>query len=262
MHGISNMDGDRHIDWGKTSGDYAVYRPGPPVSLFERLLALNVGKAAQSLLDLGTGTGVMVQQFSRQGADVVGVDIAAEQIDMAQKLALEEGLSAEFHVTPAEQLPWRLPQFDVVTANQCWLYFDLEKITDELRRVLKPGGCLVTSHFCWLPREDKIAAASEDLILKHNPDWSAADWAGVIPDVPGWSKENYRVRETFYYDEPIPFTKETWCGRIRACRGVGASLSPGEVAAFDADHKRLLDEIAPESFTVLHRIDAHVFELK
>jgi hypothetical protein len=51
-------------------------------------------------------------------------------------------------------------------------------------------------------------------------------------------------------------------GRIRSCRGIGAALSTEEVKRFDAEHEELLRSIAPERFTVLHRIDAHVFEFK
>ncbi|MBR3142431.1 MAG: class I SAM-dependent methyltransferase, partial [Clostridiales bacterium] len=50
----------------------------------------------------------------------------------------------------------------------------------------------------------------------------------------------------------VPFTKESWHGRMFACRGVGASLSPEEIAKWDAEHRALLDAIAPESFEVLH----------
>ncbi len=63
-------------------------------------------------------------------------------------------------------------------------------------------------------------------------------------------------------DEAIPFTRESWRGRIRACRGVGAALSPETIAAFDAEHKKLLDRVAPDTFTVLHQIAVHVFARK
>jgi hypothetical protein len=66
----------------------------------------------------------------------------------------------------------------------------------------------------------------------------------------------------FYYDEPIPFTRESWRGRIRACRGIGAGLPAEEVRRFDAAHADLLSRIVPESFNVLHRLDAHFFEPK
>ena len=42
--------------------------------------------------------------------------------------------------------------------------------------------------------------------------------------------------------------------------GVGATLNDEQVAQFDAAHDELLQQIAPETFTVLHRIDAHLFE--
>ena len=262
MHGLGTRDGDKVIDWGQTSADYAVHRPGPPASFFARLTALGVGLPGQRILDLGTGTGVLARQFARQGAAVNGVDISAEQIATAKHLADEEDLSAEFAVHPAEALPWTEPTFDVVSANQCWLYFDMTKVIDELRRVLKPGGVLVTSHFSWLPRQDEIARNSEQLVLKFNPDWSASDWAGVIPPCPRWAEGIFDVTAMFYYDEPIAFTRESWCGRIRACRGVGATLPKEDVIAFDAAHRVLLSRIAPESFTVLHRLDAHIFAFK
>ena len=39
---------------------------------------------------------------------------------------------------------------------------------------------------------------------------------------------------------------------MRACRGVGASLSDEELAAWDKEHRELLERIAPERFEVLH----------
>ena len=53
-------------------------------------------------------------------------------------------------------------------------------------------------------------------------------------------------------------SRESRAGDSRACRGVGASLSPEEVAAFDREHAELLASMVPQSFTVLHRIDCHV----
>lgn len=53
-------------------------------------------------------------------------------------------------------------------------------------------------------------------------------------------------------DLDVPFTRESWNGRIKACRGIGASLPPEEIAAWEAEHLQLLERIAPESFSVRH----------
>ena len=54
------------------------------------------------------------------------------------------------------------------------------------------------------------------------------------------------------YDLMVPFTKESWHGRMRACRGVGASLSEEELVKWDKEHRELLEATAPEQFEVLH----------
>jgi SAM-dependent methyltransferase len=252
------IDPGRSIDWGRTSADYAAHRPGPPASFFRRLEALGVGLPGQHILDLGTGTGVLARQFARQGAQATGIDIAAGQVEAARALAEREGVSARFEVAPAEQSPFANASFDVITALQCWLYFDPQRAIAEVRRLLRPGGVLVTCYFSWLPRLDPVARASEQLVLRFNPQWSGADWAGNIPPLPGWAKADFTLTAMFWYDEAIPFTREAWRGRMRACRGVGATLSAEEIERYDREHAALLEGLVPERFTVLHRLDAHV----
>ena len=254
MSNPSPIDEGRRIDWGKTSTDYSVFRPGPPESFYRKLLALDVGLEGQRILDLGTGTGVLARQFAQQGAVVAGIDISGEQIEAAKSLAEAERVEVDFRVAPAEEPPFPARSFDVVTASQCWLYFDKARAIPQVKRLLDEAGLLVVASFSWLPRLDSVAAASEKLVLKYNPQWSAADYVGDHQPLPRWAEGLLKVKAFFYYDEPIHFTRDTWRGRIRASRGIGAALPAGEVERFDEEHARLLKDIAGERFTVLHRI--------
>lgn len=39
---------------------------------------------------------------------------------------------------------------------------------------------------------------------------------------------------------------------MKACRGIGASLTDQEIVMWEQEHKKLLEEIAPEEFEILH----------
>ena len=253
------LDGGRNIDWGRTSLDYAAHRPGPPVSYYERLRALSVGVPGQRLLDLATGTGLVARGFAQRGCRVAGIDIAPEQIEMAKASASQAELDIDWRVGPVEELPFEPASFDVATANQCWLYFDATRLISSLQSVLAPGGLFAITHFSYLPRRSPLARASEELVLRANPDWGGADWDGGVPLSESWAGAGLHRRALLIYDEPIAFTRESWRGRMRALRGIGASLAAEEVTAFDDAHAALLDEIAPPEFEILHRIDLHVF---
>jgi SAM-dependent methyltransferase len=219
-----------------------------------------VALPGQRILDLGTGTGLLARHFASHGARVAGIDPAEAQIDMARAAARRESVDVDFRVAAAEALPFDADTFDLVTACQCWWYFDTERVLPEVLRVLDSGGRLVVSYFSFLPRLDPIVAASEALVLEFNPDWTGADWDGYTNPVPAWSRACFRLVGMFDYDESIPFTRESWRGRMRALRGVAASLSMDEIEAFDRAHERRLSNLAPESFHILHRIHAQIFE--
>jgi SAM-dependent methyltransferase len=258
MHGISPIDPGREIDWGRTARDYAAWRPDYPAEFYDRLAALKVGLTGQRILDLATGVGFLALNFARRGAIVTGIDIAPAQIEQARETAVANGLTVDFQVATAEDTGLPGSAFDVVTASQCWLYFDCDRATAEVQRLLKPSGVLVLSHFCWLPRVDEIARRSEELVLQFNPAWTTAGWSGEVPEMPAWAVGRFERVARFVFDAPVEFTRESWRGRIRACRGVGAALSSDEMARFDVAHAELLDATVPIRFTILHRIDCFV----
>jgi SAM-dependent methyltransferase len=256
----ANIDAGNPIDWGKTSKDYSAWRPNYPDRFFDALAVFGVGLRGQRILDLGTGVGFLALRFAQQGCDVAGVDIAEGQILEARNRARSLGLPADFRVAPAEDTGLDATSFDAITASQSWLYFDKKRAINEVKRLLKPDGILCITHFSWLPRENAIVRETEQLVLKYNQKWTGADWAGEIPFVPKWAADQFRMRAMFVFDAAIPFTRESWRGRVRACRGVGATLATEQIEAFDREHEQMLTRIAPESFTISHRIDAQLFQ--
>lgn len=259
---LKHIDNAREFDWGMTSDDYVRFRPGYPEEFYDLLAALGVGVLGQRTLDLGTGTGVLARAFARRGAHVTAIDISAEQIAAAKEIAAKEGEDIEFRVCPAEEADFPRGEFDIVSAGQSWLYFDTDIMVDKVLALLVPDGRLVLTHLLWLPGRDMIAQASEQLVLKYNPDWKGAGCTGTMPTVFPWATGSLDLQGYHVMGLPLPFTRESWRGRFRACRGVGASLDPEMVAKFDAEHDALLREIAGDAFDVWHQMTVHIFVRK
>lgn len=252
------IDNGREVDWGRASRDYAAHRAGYPEAFYDVLSGLGIGRAGQSILDLGTGTGILARAFAGRGAMVTGVDISANQVAEAERLARDEGLDVVFRVDAAETVEVADASFDVVSAGQSWPHLDASIMAPKVRRVLKPGGRLVVTHLLWLSA-DAIARQSEALVLEHNADWNGAGYDGDMPVHLSWAPDGFELQSFTVMYEPVKFTRESWRGRVRASRGIGATLSAAEVERFDTEHRELLQTIAPSAFEVMHQMSAHVY---
>ncbi len=150
---------------------------------------------------------------------------------------------------------------DVVTAGQCWHWFDRPRATAEVIRLLRPGGKLVIAHFDWLPLAGNVVEATEELIMQYNSDWHFDGGIGMHPQwFPGLGEAGFRDIQSFSYDMDVPYTPEAWRGRIRASVGV-AALDEDAARRFDGDHAELLSARFPSSvLAVPHRVFAIVAE--
>ena len=244
------IDQGRPFDWGKVSEDYARFRDIYPKEFYERIVERNLCVKGQRVLDLGTGTGVLPRNMYQYGAKWVGVDIAENQIREAKRLSKD--MDIDYITVSVEDLDFPEGSFDVVTACQCFWYFDHQKIMPKLYRILDREGRILVLYMAWLPFEDKIAGASEELVLKYNPGWSGGGETMRPIQIPECYSEKFDLVYHEEYPLKVHFTIETWNGRMKACRGIGASLPEREIVLWEQEHRRLLEKIAPEEFDILH----------
>ncbi|MBI2823524.1 MAG: methyltransferase domain-containing protein [Planctomycetia bacterium] len=251
---------DRRVDFGRTAEDYGRFRAGFPDELFARLRSLGVGHAGQRALDLGTGTGSLGRGLARQDCRVTALDLAAPLLHQARRLDVAASVAVDYVVGRAEFLPFANASLDVVTAGQCWHWFDRARAASEVRRVLVPGGRLVIAHFDWLPLAGNVVEATEQLIERFNPEWHFGGRNGRHPEwLPGLAEVGFEDPRTFSFDQAVPYSHEAWRGRIRASAGVAATLSEDEVARFDGELARILAERFPrDPIAVPHRVFAIV----
>lgn len=244
------IDGGKPFDWGRVSAEYAEYRDIYPREFYRRIADRGLCINGQRILDVGTGTGVLPRNMQAYGGKWIGTDISEEQITQARSLST--GMDIEYRVAAAEALGFPEESFDVITACQCFWYFRHERVAPSFHKMLKPRGKLVVLYMAWLPFEDEIAGASESLVLKYSPQWSGAGETVHPIDIPACYQEGFEPTYHEEYRLNVPFTRESWHGRMRACRGIGASLSAEELQSWDREHRKLLHEIAPERFDILH----------
>ena len=128
-------------------GYAAAIEENPRSAYYERpaIMDLLPDVSGRRVLDAGCGPGVMMEWFLSQGANVVGVDVSANMLKLAEQRV---GDAAVLHVADLEQpMPFLADSsFDVILSSGTLGYVrDWLALFREFSRVLKPGGCVVLS---------------------------------------------------------------------------------------------------------------------
>ncbi len=187
-------------------------------------------------------------------------DALFERLAAARELDGRAGMRVEYRVARAEQTGLADASLDGVTAGQCWHWFDRPRAAAEVARILRLTGWLVIAHFDWISLSEHVVRATEELIERYNPDWKLGGGFGVHP---WWLRDlgvaGSRRLESFSYDLDVPYTRESWRGRIRASAGVGGSMTPPQVEEVDRALEALLASRFPAPvLEVPHRVFAIV----
>ena len=143
------IPGKKLGDFTGLAGDYAKFRQGYSRSVLTAVLAL-LGKAPGEIdaVDLGAGTGIWTRMMAASKLrSVKGVEPNA---DMRQQAEMSPSASPiQWIAAAAETTGLRGSSCDLVTAASSFHWMDYERTTDEIKRILRPGGRFVA---LWNPR--------------------------------------------------------------------------------------------------------------
>src|SRR5215212_6116456 len=95
------------------------------------------------VIDVGCGGGILAEAMARRGADVLGIDLAAKPLKVAQLHAIEAATPRiEYRQVAVESIAEEMPaQFDVLTCMEMLEHVpDPESAVLACGRLVKPGG--------------------------------------------------------------------------------------------------------------------------
>jgi SAM-dependent methyltransferase len=118
------------------------------------------GYRGRQVLEVGCGAGTDLVWFARGGAIVSGVDLSSSAVALATRNFEQQGLKADLREADGERLPFADDTFDLVYAHGVVQYTaHPQKLVDECRRVLRPGGeavFQVYNRISWLNALSKL----------------------------------------------------------------------------------------------------------
>jgi demethylmenaquinone methyltransferase/2-methoxy-6-polyprenyl-1,4-benzoquinol methylase len=113
-----------------------------------RIVELSEAGSRSRVLDLACGTGDIALAIASRGALVVGLDITDRMVHIARAKALRKQTTARFVTGDMMALPFRAEEFDIVTTGYGIRNVpEIAQAIAEMRRVLKPGGVLLSLDF-------------------------------------------------------------------------------------------------------------------
>ena len=149
--------------------------------------------AGKKVVDIGCGGGILSDAMARQGAEVLGADLAVKSLKVAQLHALEAGTQGvQYREISAEDLAQeQAGQYDVVTCMEMLEHVpNPASVVKACSALVKPGGWVFFSTLNRNPKSFLFAIVGAEYILNLLPEGTheyarlikpsePADWARI-----------------------------------------------------------------------------------
>ena len=132
--------------WWELDGDFKPLHQINP--LRRQFICQHVGDIfSKKIIDVGCGGGILAESLAQLGAEVTGIDMGQEPLNVAKLHALETGVSVDYQKITAEEKAQQQPeQYDVVTCMEMLEHVpDPSSVVEACSRLVKPGGMVFFS---------------------------------------------------------------------------------------------------------------------
>ncbi|TWX71712.1 bifunctional 2-polyprenyl-6-hydroxyphenol methylase/3-demethylubiquinol 3-O-methyltransferase UbiG [Colwellia demingiae] len=145
------------------------------------------------IIDVGCGGGILSESLAKLGANVTGIDMGTEPLNVAKLHALETGVSINYQKITAEEKALQNPgTFDVVTCMEMLEHVpDPASVIQACSTLVKPGGLIFFSTLNKSIKSYLLAILAAEKLLKIVPDGTHDHDKFIRPSqLIGWAEEH------------------------------------------------------------------------
>lgn len=155
--------------WWDTEGEFKTLHDINPLRL--HFIQQFTAVAGQKIVDVGCGGGILSEGLARLGADVLGIDLSEDLIDIADLHSLETGITVQYQKISAEAMAEQQPAgFDHVTCMEMLEHVpDPAAIIAACAKMVKPGGMVFFSTLNRQPKAYLLAILGAEYLLRMLP---------------------------------------------------------------------------------------------
>lgn len=156
--------------WWDLEGEFKPLHRINPLRL-SYILDAAEGVFGKKVLDVGCGGGILSESLAREGAQVTGLDMGAEPLQIARLHALESGVDVNYiQQTVEEHADQHAGQYDIVTCMEMLEHVpDPESIVRACARLVKPNGHVFFSTLNRNPKSFLFAIVGAEYLLRMVP---------------------------------------------------------------------------------------------
>jgi len=157
--------------WWDLTGDFKPLHQINP--LRRQFIIQHMGEVFdKKIIDVGCGGGILAESLAKLGAQVTGIDMGEEPLNVAKLHALEAQVKVDYQKITAEEMALENPEsFDAVTCMEMLEHVpDPSSIVKACAQMVKPGGYVFFSTLNKTVKSYLLAILAAEKLFKLVPD--------------------------------------------------------------------------------------------
>lgn len=149
-----------------------------------------------SIVDIGSGGGLISEPLAKLGANVTGIDASAISVEVAKRHAEKSGVSVTYKHMLSSELVKEAQQYDIVINAEVVEHVpDQQQLIDECASLVKPGGLLILATLNRTIKSYVIAIVGAEYVMRYLP-VGTHDWQKFVKpsELEKWVGEDFTLK--------------------------------------------------------------------